>query len=62
MTEHLSCSFALVENDVNGIERQLIKDLKPPLNLKGWKNPQRQRLRTLRAICREEARSVGKKQ
>ena len=58
MTSHLSYSFASPEKDVDRIERQLIKDLQPPLNLRGWENPHAKQLRALRAVCCEEARTV----
>ena len=57
MTNHLAYGFAIVENEVKLIERLLIRDMQPPLNLKGWSNPQRRHLRVLRDVCRDEARN-----
>jgi hypothetical protein len=41
---------------IEQVEQWLIANLKPPLNLKGWRNPQARTLRNLRKICRDEAR------
>lgn len=50
--------FRVEENDVRKIECRLIKELKPPLNLTEWSNPQASRLRVLRRLCRNEALSA----
>ena len=39
------------------VERDLIADLRPPLKLTGWKNPQRKLLMDLRRVCADEARA-----
>jgi len=36
-------------------ERDLVKDLQPPLNLEKWKNTQRRSVMELRAMCASEA-------
>jgi hypothetical protein len=55
METYLECAFAVVEHRIRVHEGQLIKELSPPLNLNGWPNPSRPRLRSLRKVCREEA-------
>jgi hypothetical protein len=55
MRVHLECAFQVVEDGTRDLERQLIKELKPPLNLNGWSNPCRAWLRDLRKDCRTEA-------
>jgi hypothetical protein len=32
-------------------EHELIRELQPPLNLTGWNNPQRNRIKAARAVC-----------
>jgi hypothetical protein len=56
MKEHLAYGFVVVSHDTEKVERALIAELCPPLNLTGWRNPQGQSLRALRNICAEEAR------
>jgi len=58
MKRHLTYGFCRVERvgkNVREIESRLIKELRPPLNLTGWPNPQRAHLRARRGECREEA-------
>lgn len=52
MQTNLSYACAHLASDVRKIERQLILDRRPPLNLTGWKNPQAQLVKSLRALCR----------
>jgi hypothetical protein len=59
MTAHLTFGFALVVDNTRMVERALIVDLCPPLNLVGWPNPQGKHLRALRSTCWEEARRVA---
>ena len=56
MVHHLTYGYALVNRDLEAIERRFIIDLEPPLNLTGWRNPFRQKLKELRATCCDEAR------
>lgn len=44
-----------VEGDVATREDELITELQPPLNLKGWSNPQAPQVKALRAACVREA-------
>lgn len=44
---------------IEHVEQWLIANLKPPLNLKGWRNPQARMLKDLRKICRDEARDFA---
>jgi hypothetical protein len=59
MKDHLAYGFAVVANDITAIERELIAKLEPPLNLIGWRNPHRPHLRSLRDVCRDEARRAA---
>jgi len=56
MTANLTYGFAAVGHGTRAVERALIAELRPPLNLTYWPNPQRRSLRALRNICRQEAR------
>jgi hypothetical protein len=61
MKSNLTYGFAPVETAVVAtFEKSLIAALQPPLNLKGWPNPQRRHLLDLRAVCAEEARSAAR--
>jgi hypothetical protein len=55
MDRYLRYSLARVSSDVRAVERRLIGELKPPLNLTHWPNPQAAHLRSLRRACRDEA-------
>jgi hypothetical protein len=56
MNRNLLMAQAAVAANVAELEMRLIAELKPPLNLTGWPNPQRTALKTLRAKCADEAR------
>ena len=56
MNRNLLMAQAAVAANVAELEMRLIAELKPPLNLTGWSNPQRATLKTLRAQCADEAR------
>ncbi len=53
MLANLSYAFAAFSGDRRALERQLIRDRQPPLNLTGWKNPQAGNIKALRALCRQ---------
>lgn len=55
MHGNLLCSQAEVQGDVGACERMLIAELRPPLNLKGWPNPQARHIKLLRSECAREA-------
>jgi hypothetical protein len=57
MHRNLVCGLATVHHCVRMVERHLIAELRPPLNLTDWSNPQRPILAVLRNICRQEARA-----
>ncbi|QHN03566.1 hypothetical protein FTO74_09425 [Granulicella sp. WH15] len=63
MKKNLEYKFEIVENNIEQRERTLISELHPPLNLTnlgGWRNEQKAFVKSLRRICRDEAkRSVG---
>ena len=52
MVAHLDYAFAVVAGDRRMLEKHLILDRQPPLNLTGWTNPQRRNIKALRALCR----------
>lgn len=43
-------------SDYVTIERELIRELKPTLNLTCWRNPSRRIIKTLRKVCADQAR------
>lgn len=58
MRRCLRLGFATVNDGVASVERGLVRELTPPLNLMGWANPHRRRIKELRAACRAEARDA----
>jgi hypothetical protein len=58
MVEHLSFGFAVLDQDRDKIETDLIRAFKSPLNLNKWKNPQAPSIKNLRRRCAAEA-SLG---
>ncbi len=59
MRENLLGSQVQITENVAALERTLIKTLQPPLNLKGWHNPQRGFIKDRRALCAREAEGEG---
>ena len=57
MTENLVAAQIEVKVDVQIVERTLIIELEPPLNLTGWKNPQKELICGKRAACRDDVRA-----
>jgi hypothetical protein len=57
MQDNLAYGLASVAHDVRSVERRLIVELEPPLNLTDWRNPQKSLLQALREVCRQEART-----
>lgn len=56
MEGNLLASFVSVQSsDISQLEKALITQMEPPLNLTDWKNPQRNRIKELRARCVTEA-------
>lgn len=58
MRHHLTYGYAPIQHEIEKHEACLIRELEPPLNLKGWRNPQRRQIMALRAECRNEARQA----
>ena len=56
MLENLEYAVVPFSGDVKEHEARLIEAHGPPLNLKGWRNPQGRVIRRMRGLCREEAR------
>jgi hypothetical protein len=57
MNRNLLLTQIAVDADLSSFEDDLIALLEPPLNLKGWPNPQRDMVKRLRAACAAEADS-----
>jgi hypothetical protein len=55
MDNCLTYGFCLIARQVRTMEKALIKRLQPPLNLISWNNPQAEKVKALRDICRREA-------
>ena len=55
MRENLTYSYREIAENVASVENDLIRSECPPLNLKGWRNPQRAEIKRLRAFCVAEA-------
>jgi hypothetical protein len=56
MRDNLHYAHIAVSEDVETVEVNLISSLEPPLNLKGWKNPQKPLIQEPRRACVEEAK------
>jgi hypothetical protein len=56
MLQNLTCNVCPVERrEIRSTETRLISELRPLLNLTGWRNPDARWLRVLRGRCRDEA-------
>jgi len=55
MRRSLDVAVYPISDDVRSLEASLINHLRPPLNLTGWKNPQRRIVMALRKACANEA-------
>jgi len=55
MTDNLEYAVYPHDGDVRVLERELIKAGEPPLNLTGWRNPQKILIQALRRQCKSEA-------
>ncbi|GEM_PF-768839 len=61
MKKNLTCAIFLLDSDEHVrkiIEKRLIKEYEPPLNLINWQNPQKKMIEKLREDCREKAKIV----
>lgn len=61
MEIHLRGSQVALSDDVLRQEKALIRELRPPLNLTDWPNPQRRFIKALRAACAAEAERTREK-
>jgi hypothetical protein len=57
MRTNLEIGFCSVQDNPREVERALLSELNPALNLKGVQHPLRQRIMELRKACATEARS-----
>ena len=55
MRNNLTYSYCEIADSVAAVEKDRIASECPPLNLTGWKNPQRAEIKRLRAVCVAEA-------
>ena len=60
MKKNLEYAAFPYNKDKKQLEAHLIENYEPPLNLKGWKNPQGKSIRCLRRLCRDEARNFDR--
>jgi hypothetical protein len=58
MRQNLRYGHVPLDGDVEQTEAALIQALSPPLNLKGWKNPQKPLVQRFRRACAAEAMSM----
>jgi len=56
MRSNLQLATCPFDGDTRQLEKRLIREAAPPLNLTNWPNPQRQNIMALRARCRDEAK------
>jgi hypothetical protein len=62
MVDHMEYSFVVLKNGIGNVELELIKCLRPPLNLNKWRNPQKTAIMRLRKACADEARRAARPQ
>ena len=55
MAENLDIGVCPTEDRIDDLEKLVISELRPLLNLKGWENPDRSAIRDLRSACKAEA-------
>jgi hypothetical protein len=55
MRQNLLYAHVPLNENVAAAERDLIASLEPPLNLTGWRNPQKMFIKDLRRRCAAEA-------
>ncbi len=58
MRRNLTYAIRPLNFDTQILERRLIRENAPPLNLTHWPNPQRAQIQALRRVCQEEAKRV----
>ena len=58
MAENLDYAIFPVTGDLLAMEGQAIRSAEPPLNLNKWKNPQKAMIKSLRKVCKDEAKAV----
>ncbi len=58
MRRSLVCAIYPFKGDSKVLEKRLIQDNEPPLNLTHWRNPQKARIQELRKVCKDEAKLV----
>ena len=62
MWKNLEYAVFPFSGEVQQLETEIIKICRPPLNLRGWRNPQGRAIRRLRDLCKDEAISrVGER-
>ena len=58
MQRNLTYAIRPFNRDTQILERRLIRENAPPLNLTLWPNPQRAQIQALRKVCQEEAKRI----
>ena len=58
MRRSLMCTLYPFDGDPKMLEKRLIKENEPPLNLTVWSNPQKARIQIQRRVCKEEAKLI----
>jgi len=56
MRNNLEIGYCSIFEDYENIEKEMLKYLRPILNLRGCDNPYKKQIMALRKICSEEAR------
>lgn len=59
MALHLLGSQIPLPEHALELEKAAIRELRPPLNLIGWQNPQRAEIKALRSVCSAEAHATA---
>jgi hypothetical protein len=58
MSQNLDYAVVELNSDLRNIEKAVISEMKPPLNLTGWPNPQKRHIMDLRSACKAEAKAA----
>lgn len=58
MNQNLDHAVVELRSELRNIEKAVISEMQPPLNLTGWTNPQKRHIMDLRSVCKAEARAA----
>lgn len=62
MRQNLDYAIVELDGDLRSVEAAAILALEPPLNLTGWRNPQKRYIMDLRKACKSEAKAAQQHQ